>query len=63
MTLKLRLFVGRYCLPLFMLVIAAVVSGCLATGPQGPGFGSLQPALPKVATCLLYTSPSPRDRG
>ena len=50
MTLKLRLFVGRYCLPLFMLVIAAVVSGCLATGPQGPSFGTLQPALPQTTT-------------
>ena len=47
MTLKLRLFVGRYCLPLFMLVIAAVLSGCLATGPQGSGgLSALQPALP-----------------
>ncbi|MEP3232351.1 MAG: penicillin-binding protein activator [Hyphomicrobiales bacterium] len=47
MTYKLRTFVARYCLPLFMLAFAAVLSGCIATGPQnGGGLGALQPALP-----------------
>lgn len=63
MTLKLRLFVGRYCLPLFMLVIAAVVSGCLATGPQGPGFGGLQPALPNTATPAPVVAALPAAKG
>ena len=41
-----------------MLSIAAILAGCLATGPQGPGgFGALQPsAIPKTPTAPVTTA-------
>lgn len=63
MTLKLHTFVARYCLPLFMLAIAAALSGCLAAGPQGSSFGNLQPALPNTQPTSPVVTALPAANG
>ncbi|MEP1443410.1 MAG: penicillin-binding protein activator [Hyphomicrobiales bacterium] len=64
MTYKLHELVARYCLPLFMLVIAAILSGCIATGPQSSGgLGVLQPAIPNTQPTAPVIASLPAAKG
>lgn len=57
MTHQLNHFMTRYVLPLLTLFLAAILSGCLATGPSGQSnFGGLQPAIPNATPTPTQTA-------